>query len=126
MATKQWQEENSEKMKQYRNEWYEKNKILENSDKLINQAKKIRDLRNNIEVRFPNLDNEFKKDLKCSECGFNHPAALDFHHVNPNEKEYSIAYLKHLGSKEKLLQEVDKCIVLCANCHRIHHHGGDD
>lgn len=118
MATKQWQEENSEKMKQYRNEWYEKNKKTEQEKAKLRQAKRRKE--------FKDWFNEFKKDLKCSECGFNHPAALDFHHVNPNEKEYSIAYLKHLGSKEKLLQEVDKCIVLCANCHRIHHHGGDD
>ena len=65
---------------------------------------------------------EFKATLSCTKCGFSHTAALDFHHENPEEKEYNIHKL--LGNKQfkKAYEEIKKCIVLCANCHRIHHH----
>ena len=35
---------------------------------------------------------EFKKTLKCAKCGFNHHAALDFHHKNPEEKDREVSY----------------------------------
>ena len=64
-------------------------------------------------------------ELKCVQCGFSHPDALDFHHLNPDEKESAISVLKLKKpteqSIEKFKQELDKCIVLCANCHRILH-----
>lgn len=64
----------------------------------------------------------FKGTLKCTNCGFSHTAALDFHHVDPAEKEYSISALVSNKSFTKAMKEVEKCIVLCANCHRIHHY----
>ena len=64
----------------------------------------------------------FKSTLKCTKCGFNHPAALDFHHTNPEEKEGSVHSYISNGQFAKARKELKKCIVLCANCHRIHHH----
>jgi hypothetical protein len=64
----------------------------------------------------------FKCTLKCTQCGFSHPAALDFHHEDPNEKEGNIHRLIGNGQFKKAVEEIKKCIVLCANCHRIHHH----
>jgi hypothetical protein len=63
--------------------------------------------------------NEIKSTLKCEKCGENHIATLDFHHINPNEKEFQIA--QSYFSKEKILEEMKKCIVLCSNCHRKLH-----
>jgi protein-arginine kinase activator protein McsA len=63
----------------------------------------------------------FKRTLKCTQCGFNHPAALDFHHVNPSEKENIVSNLVSQGSFAAAMEESQKCIVLCANCHRVHH-----
>ena len=64
---------------------------------------------------------EFKKTLSCERCGFDHPAALDFHHSN-DDKEYNIAAMFSEGfSLPKILEEVKKCEVLCSNCHRIEH-----
>jgi len=62
------------------------------------------------------------KGGKCQMCGFNsHVAALDFHHLNPEEKEFRIS--KKIDSPWKtLVQELDKCILLCSNCHRKIHH----
>lgn len=60
--------------------------------------------------------------LSCEECGFNHPGALDFHHIDPTEKDRSISRMVYNKvSKEKILLEISKCKVLCANCHRILH-----
>ena len=64
----------------------------------------------------------FKCTLKCTKCGFAHPAALDFHHEDPSEKEYNINRLISNGQFKKAEAELEKCIVLCANCHRIHHY----
>ena len=49
-------------------------------------------------------------------------AALEFHHKNPDEKEFQID-MRHFSnnSLEKLQTELDKCILLCANCHRETH-----
>jgi hypothetical protein len=68
------------------------------------------------------LWDEYKKDLKCTKCSFSHPAALDFHHENPDEKEDSISNLISNKRFAKAYEEVKKCIVLCANCHRVHHY----
>lgn len=58
---------------------------------------------------------------KCSCCGFDkHPAALQFHHLDPTEKEVSWNKLR-LRSWEKIVTELNKCIILCANCHSIEH-----
>ena len=53
----------------------------------------------------------------CSICGYNKCAnAIGFHHKNPTEKNTSIARLRY-ASAEKILEEIEKCIVICANCH---------
>ena len=64
----------------------------------------------------------YKATLKCVNCGFNNPAALDFHHEDPSTKEGSVHTYISGGQFAKAYKELKKCIVLCANCHRIHHH----
>jgi hypothetical protein len=64
----------------------------------------------------------FKATLKCTNCGFFHIAALDFHHQDPSTKEGSVHTYISGGQFAKAYRELKKCIVLCANCHRIHHH----
>lgn len=62
------------------------------------------------------------KGGKCQICGYNRcQEALEFHHLDPQEKDFTISG----GTKSfKLLKpEVDKCILLCANCHREIHAG---
>lgn len=57
----------------------------------------------------------------CKHCGYaEHPAALQFHHVDPATKDFSWNKLK-LKSWDKIHKELDKCIILCANCHAIEH-----
>lgn len=60
------------------------------------------------------------KGGKCMDCGFaGHPAALDFDHRNPFEKYLPIARLLNGAKMAKLMEEVEKCDLVCANCHRI-------
>lgn len=57
----------------------------------------------------------------CIDCGFNnHPAALHFDHRDPLNKSFSVARNSERSWK-KVLEEVDKCDVRCANCHAIKH-----
>jgi hypothetical protein len=54
----------------------------------------------------------------CAMCGYNkHPSALDFHHTNPKDKLFGFAANNHRSQKD-IINEVNKCILLCANCHR--------
>lgn len=58
---------------------------------------------------------------KCAICGYdNCIEALEFHHINPEEKEFAISGKFNI-SWEKLKHELDKCQLLCANCHRELH-----
>lgn len=57
----------------------------------------------------------------CDRCGNSFPfCALDFHHRDPSEKDHKISAMLS-GSWEKILQEISKCDLLCACCHRIVH-----
>lgn len=78
---------------------------------------------NCIKRRKSNLIKIF--DSKCCICGFDKfQEALEFHHVNPAEKEFSIgasnAITKSLNNQ---LEEAKKCVLLCSNCHRGVHAG---
>jgi predicted HNH restriction endonuclease len=64
----------------------------------------------------------FKATLSCLECGVNHPAVLDFHHIDPEMKNASVHSLVQSGSYRKALEEVQQCMVLCSNCHRVYHY----
>ena len=55
---------------------------------------------------------------KCSKCGYDKSiAALEFHHVNPEEKEFGLAANGNTHSWEDFWKEAQKCILLCSNCH---------
>lgn len=59
------------------------------------------------------------KGGKCEHCGYGkYRGALEFHHVDPKSKD-----LKNFKSysMERVLKELEKCILLCANCHREKH-----
>jgi hypothetical protein len=61
---------------------------------------------------------EYKKKLSCVRCGFNDWRCLDFHHKGDKDNEVS----NMIGlSKKRILDEISKCEVVCANCHRIIH-----
>ena len=61
------------------------------------------------------------KGGKCERCGYNKcNRALEFHHMIPNEKDFNISRYSVL-SWNKIKDELDKCILICSNCHRELH-----
>lgn len=63
---------------------------------------------------------------KCKQCGFTgHPAAFDFHHRDPATKSFSIGNAANIRWT-RLVQELDKCDLLCRNCHSIIHSNRND
>lgn len=64
------------------------------------------------------------KGGKCEKCGYDkNIAALELHHLNPKEKSFQLD-ARHLSNttREKILEEAEKCILVCSNCHKELHH----
>lgn len=65
-----------------------------------------------------------QKGGKCEKCGYStNYAALEFHHTNESEKEFPLD-MRHFSNRtwERLCEEIRKCSLLCANCHREYHY----
>jgi hypothetical protein len=59
---------------------------------------------------------------KCSRCGYSkYPEVLEFHHKDPRQKDFNISLKGHCRSWERVKNEIKKCDLLCANCHREIH-----
>lgn len=63
----------------------------------------------------------WKLTLQCQLCGCSDVECLDFHHVDSKQKEISISAGIHEVSSKRLVSELTKCAVVCANCHRKIH-----
>lgn len=64
------------------------------------------------------------KGNQCQCCGYNKCIeALDFHHVNPEEKDFNLSDRDIKLDWNMIKKEIDKCILICANCHREIHAG---
>ena len=65
---------------------------------------------------------EFLNSLKypCVKCGEDRPWIIDFHHINPKNKCFTVGN-KYRGNIEVIQAEVEKCICLCRNCHAEFH-----
>lgn len=59
--------------------------------------------------------------IKCSRCPETHVACLEFHHRDPREKDFLLSIGVAKYSLKKLRVEVDKCEIICSNCHRKLH-----
>ena len=66
---------------------------------------------------------DLKIGLKCAKCGYNKcGASLEFHHINPEEKDEKVArMMTNNYNLDIVKEEIKKCIVLCANCHHEFH-----
>jgi hypothetical protein len=101
-----------ERMKEHNKAYKERNKeTLRVSQtqlqKKRNQAKKIKAI-------------EYLGGV-CFDCKLVYPPRVyDFHHLDPTQKDFTIARI--IGrSWDKIIPELDKCVLLCANCHRLRH-----
>ena len=71
---------------------------------------------------FKKLAVEYKGG-SCEDCGtIDHQAIYDFHHMNPDEKDFNISKVRATSWSKKIENELDKCLLLCANCHRKRHY----
>ena len=61
---------------------------------------------------------EYLLSHPCIDCGEKDIIVLEFDHKNSKEKEKNIAYMARFNNWEKVLKEIEKCDVRCANCHR--------
>ena len=75
----------------------------------------------NHEKRVAVLIKEYKENNPCVRCGETRPWRLEFHHRNPSEKEYAVSTMIQLAYNT-VLKEIEKCDVVCANCHRDIHY----
>lgn len=66
---------------------------------------------------------EWKSKLFCTCCGESYRRCIEFHHLDSDKKEYDISGMMSRYPLASILQEVSKCIVVCANCHRKIHGG---
>src|SRR5437588_7676917 len=66
---------------------------------------------------------EYKKRLACERCGFADFRALEFHHTDHSQKDFNVADMLRRGvAIQTIKREIDKCAVLCSNCHQIEHY----
>lgn len=100
-----------EKRRACRRRWYANNKKSEKDH--------VKRRKNEIKKWFE----YYKSKLFCLKCKENHPATLEFHHKTRKNKEMMVAIMVYNGySIERIKKEMEKCIVLCANCHRKVHY----
>lgn len=100
-----------EKQRLYGRKHYRDNKQYY-IDKQVERKKRIRD-----------WFLEYRKSLKCVVCGEDHPACLDFHHNDPSIKEKGVTEMVWRSwSKSRIIREIEKCTVMCSNCHRKFHY----
>ena len=99
--------------RRYQKRYYAKNKAKRRSE--------VSARRKGIRKWFEDL----RRESQCAVCGLQGadcPWLLDFHHLDPSTKQNTVSYLVNNGySKERILVEIEKCEVLCANHHRQHH-----
>lgn len=81
--------------------------------------------KNRNAVRFKNKDKCIKiLGSSCKRCGLEYDGTnsiiFDFHHLDPKEKEHTPATLMD-SAWSKIEKEISKCVLLCANCHRLEH-----
>jgi hypothetical protein len=112
------------RMKEYHKKYYEENRemLLEKNRQHVKQHRE----KYTQYQRQKRLDRsewlwELKCGLICVKCGEDHPACFDFHHIDPKMKDGLISKMIKRASMERVISEIEKCDVLCANCHRKLH-----
>lgn len=92
---------------------YQRNYRAANREKIRKRDKEKRQQRLNQAIE--------RLGGRCNLCGEEYPSCVyDFHHLDPSTKEFTIGENMFV-SEERFFNEVDKCVLLCANCHRITH-----
>jgi len=81
---------------------------------------RLRAKHQHFKARNKQITDHYKSQHPCVDCGFSDIRALQFDHRDRSKKLANVSYLmKHCASTEKLMAEIAKCDVRCANCHFI-------
>lgn len=97
------------KQKEYQQKWHSENKRSKNEQTSWLKRKQIV---------------AKAKSKPCAACNQSYDACvMDLHHLDPSVKDSSVSKLMKSSSYSKLQEEIDKCVCLCANCHRMLHAG---
>lgn len=99
------------RLKAKRKEWYENNKDRHRAGVKLSK------------LRRQSVVNEAKAK-PCTDCGVTYPYyVMEFDHLDPSQKTQGVNFLMKAGSLQAILEEIAKCEVVCANCHRERTHG---
>ena len=100
-----------EYQKEYQKGWYQRHK------------EKVLERRKRRKIKMRDWFRKYKSRLYCIECGEKHPACLQFHHKNREEKSFTVSNIvaREDISLKRLITEIEKCEVLCVNCHAKRH-----
>ncbi len=91
--------------------YYERNKARQKAWSI----RRVKDLRRQLD--------DYKAKQQCGRCGFADGRALQFHHRDSNDKVTEVTTAVIRGwSWKRILAEIAKCDLICANCHQIEHH----
>jgi len=100
------------------NQKYMKKYYQEHREKLLTYSK-------NLNKQYYLKHKKIMRNLKingCAICGYTKcDDALEFHHVNPKDKKFNLATRSFNRVNKNIVNEINKCILLCANCHREIH-----
>ena len=89
----------------------DKRKYSDRREELIRAVAKRRRKIKNMSIKY--------KGGRCQICGYSkYQGALDLHHIDPARKDFSIGDKGYTRSWQKVKEELDKCVLVCANCHR--------
>lgn len=111
---KAWAAANKEKKAAYMKQW------------LSDNASHVKEYKHKNRQRYRDKKNLWYQELKvahcCERCGEDHPACLEFHHRDRESKVGDVSAMVRDGySYKQILAEIEKCIPLCANCHKKEH-----
>ena len=137
MSTLEWRKKNRrycvDKIRQWRKDNPEKYKARMRADRERIKQKRLEDpefaevykqrIRKRSKSQKSNrrlLFKEFKKTLTCARCPENTSYCLDFHHLDPFQKDVGVSRLRS-ATLDRIKKETAKCVVLCSNCHRKEH-----
>lgn len=96
-----------EKQKEYQRKWHSEHKLPKSKQTSYQKRRKMV---------------HEAKNVPCYRCKQTFPTCcMDFHHLDPTQKDGMVSKLMKTGTYKSLQEEMDKCVVMCANCHRIEH-----
>jgi hypothetical protein len=115
-----------EKQEEYRRRWRKKNPYIKKGYRslpadiaILRQRERNKIAKNKHIARVREYIIQYKREHPCA-CGESHVACLQFHHLDPTQKEMTISKSLQKGWA-RIKNEISKCKVVCANCHlKIH------